>query len=146
MKAPLAGCLCMRWRGLEPPRPARGTRPSTLRVYQFRHQRAQGIVAVGEFDSVRNPRYRNANRRSTREPSMLSKRQQEIYDFVVSYAAKHGYPPTVREIGEEVGLASPSTVHAHLANLELECPRFRRVAADIPRPLQVRQVRVHGGR
>src|SRR6188508_1662699 len=49
---------------------------------------------------------------------MLSKRQQEIYDFVVSYAAKHGYPPTVREIGEEVGLASPSTVHAHLANLE----------------------------
>jgi repressor LexA len=49
---------------------------------------------------------------------MLSKRQQEIYDFVVSYAAKHGYPPTVREIGEDVGLASPSTVHAHLANLE----------------------------
>ncbi|HLM93238.1 MAG TPA: transcriptional repressor LexA [Gaiellaceae bacterium] len=49
---------------------------------------------------------------------MLSKRQQEIYDFVVSYAAKQGYPPTVREIGEEVGLASPSTVHAHLANLE----------------------------
>ena len=49
---------------------------------------------------------------------MLSKRQQEIYDFVISYAAKHGYPPTVREIGEEVGLASPSTVHAHLANLE----------------------------
>ena len=49
---------------------------------------------------------------------MLSKRQQRIYDFVISYAAKHGYPPTVREIGEEVGLASPSTVHAHLANLE----------------------------
>jgi repressor LexA len=49
---------------------------------------------------------------------MLSKRQQEIYDFVVRYAAKQGYPPTVREIGEEVGLASPSTVHAHLANLE----------------------------
>src|SRR3954468_20409429 len=48
---------------------------------------------------------------------MLSKRQQEIYDFVVRYAATHGYPPTVREIGEEVGLASPSTVHAHLANL-----------------------------
>ena len=39
---------------------------------------------------------------------MLSKRQQEIYDFVVRYAAKHGYPPTVREIGEAVGLASPS--------------------------------------
>jgi repressor LexA len=49
---------------------------------------------------------------------MLSKRQQEIFDFVVAYADKHGYPPTVREIGDAVGLASPSTVHAHLANLE----------------------------
>jgi repressor LexA len=49
---------------------------------------------------------------------MLSKRQREIFDFVVAYADKHGYPPTVREIGESVGLASPSTVHAHLANLE----------------------------
>jgi repressor LexA len=49
---------------------------------------------------------------------MLSKRQGEIFDYVVKYADKHGYPPTVREIGEAVGLASPSTVHAHLANLE----------------------------
>lgn len=49
---------------------------------------------------------------------MLSKRQAEIFDFVLKYADKHGYPPTVREIGEAVGLASPSTVHAHLANLE----------------------------
>jgi repressor LexA len=49
---------------------------------------------------------------------MLSKRQSEIYDFVLEYVDEHGYPPTVREIGEAVGLASPSTVHAHLANLE----------------------------
>ena len=49
---------------------------------------------------------------------MLSKRQREIYDFVVGYVDGRGYPPTVREIGEAVGLASPSTVHAHLANLE----------------------------
>lgn len=49
---------------------------------------------------------------------MLSTRQQEIFDFVVAYARKHGYPPTVREIGAEVGLASPSTVHVHLAKLE----------------------------
>jgi repressor LexA len=49
---------------------------------------------------------------------MLTQRQREIYDFVVRYADRHGYPPTVREIGEAVGLASPSTVHAHLANLE----------------------------
>src|SRR4029077_6137560 len=49
---------------------------------------------------------------------MLTGRQQEIWDFLVDYVDTHGYPPTVREIGEAVGLASPSTVHAHLANLE----------------------------
>jgi len=48
----------------------------------------------------------------------LTARQQEIWQFLVDYVDRHGYPPTVREIGEEVGLASPSTVHAHLANLE----------------------------
>ena len=48
----------------------------------------------------------------------LTGRQQEIWDFLVDYVDGHGYPPTVREIGEAVGLASPSTVHAHLANLE----------------------------
>lgn len=51
---------------------------------------------------------------------MLTDRQQEIYDFVVEYVETRGYPPTVREIGERVGLASPSTVHAHLATLERE--------------------------
>jgi repressor LexA len=49
---------------------------------------------------------------------MLTERQQEIWNFLVEYVDGHGYPPTVREIGERVGLASPSTVHAHLANLE----------------------------
>lgn len=49
---------------------------------------------------------------------MLTVRQQEIWDYLVAYVERHGYPPTVREIGEAVGLASPSTVHAHLANLE----------------------------
>ncbi|MBA2615978.1 MAG: transcriptional repressor LexA [Actinobacteria bacterium] len=49
---------------------------------------------------------------------MLTARQQQIYEFVTGYVDRHGYPPTVREIGEAVGLASPSTVHAHLANLE----------------------------
>ena len=49
---------------------------------------------------------------------MLTARQQEIWGFLVEYVDGHGYPPTVREIGEAVGLASPSTVHAHLANLE----------------------------
>jgi len=48
----------------------------------------------------------------------LTKRQQEIFDFIKKYSAGHGYPPTVRDIGKAVGLASSSTVHAHLANLE----------------------------
>ena len=82
----------------------------------------------------------------------LTARQQEIWQFLVTYVDDHGYPPTVREIGEEVGLASPSTVHAHLANLErvglikrdpskpraIELTGHRRVAAagiesDVPR-------------
>ena len=48
----------------------------------------------------------------------LTKRQQEIVDFIKRYSAKYGYPPTVRDIGKAVGLASSSTVHAHLSNLE----------------------------
>jgi repressor LexA len=48
----------------------------------------------------------------------LTKRQQEIFDFVKRYVSEHGYPPTVRDIGKAIGLASSSTVHAHLANLE----------------------------
>ena len=48
----------------------------------------------------------------------LTKRQQEIFDFIKKYSAKYGYQPTVRDIGKAVGLASSSTVHAHLANLE----------------------------
>jgi repressor LexA len=48
----------------------------------------------------------------------LTKRQQEIFDFVKRYSARYGYPPTVRDIGKAVGLTSSSTVHAHLSNLE----------------------------
>jgi repressor LexA len=48
----------------------------------------------------------------------LTKRQQEIFDFVKKYVREHGYPPTVRDIGKAIGLTSSSTVHAHLANLE----------------------------
>ena len=49
---------------------------------------------------------------------ILTARQQEIWQYLIEYVDGHGYPPTVREIGDAVGLASPSTVHAHLANLE----------------------------
>jgi len=48
----------------------------------------------------------------------LTKRQQEIFEFIKSYSSQHGYPPTVRDIGRAIGLTSSSTVHAHLANLE----------------------------
>jgi len=48
----------------------------------------------------------------------LTKRQQEIFDYIKRYSNDVGYPPTVRDIGKAVGLASSSTVHAHLANLE----------------------------
>src|SRR3989442_1713996 len=75
------------------------------------------------LDAVRRSPYpccRTHVRLTTRplEADMLTGRQQEIWDFLVDYVDRHGYPPTVREIGEAVGLASPSTVHAHLANLE----------------------------
>jgi repressor LexA len=58
--------------------------------------------------------------KGVREPVdlKLTKRQQEIFDFIKRYSAEHGYPPTVRDIGKAIGLTSSSTVHAHLANLE----------------------------
>ncbi len=48
----------------------------------------------------------------------ISKRQQDILNFIKDEVKSKGYPPSVREIGEAVGLASSSTVHGHLARLE----------------------------
>lgn len=48
----------------------------------------------------------------------ISKRQQDILDFIKNEVRQKGYPPSVREIGQAVGLASSSTVHGHLARLE----------------------------
>ena len=48
----------------------------------------------------------------------LTAKQQQIYDYIRDFTAGHGYPPSVREIGEAVGLKSPSTVHFHLKGLE----------------------------
>jgi repressor LexA len=48
----------------------------------------------------------------------LTERQSAILSFIARHCRDNGYPPTVREIGMGVGLASPSTVHAHLAKLE----------------------------
>jgi repressor LexA len=50
--------------------------------------------------------------------SVTTERQRDILDYLREFVDDHGYPPTVREIGEAVGLSSPSTVHAHLAQLE----------------------------
>lgn len=48
----------------------------------------------------------------------ITKRQQQIYDFIRAYQQEKGYPPSVREMAAAVGLSSPSTVHAHLSALE----------------------------
>ena len=50
--------------------------------------------------------------------SDITARQQRILDFIAETVRERGYPPTVREIGEAVGLTSSSSVHAQLANLE----------------------------
>src|SRR4051794_25231257 len=52
------------------------------------------------------------------EAAPLTPRQQEILEFVDQEVRRRGYPPSVREIGEAVGLSSSSTVHAHLAALQ----------------------------
>ena len=70
----------------------------------------------------------------------LSNRQRDILGFVNDHVGRHGYPPTVREIGQAVGLTSPSTVHAHLAALE-KAGLVRRDATK-PRALEV----LDGGR
>ena len=48
----------------------------------------------------------------------LTRKQQQIYDFILEFTAQHGYPPSVREIGSAMGLKSPSTVHFHMKGLE----------------------------
>ena len=48
----------------------------------------------------------------------LTAKQQQIYDYILTFTADHGYPPSVREIGAAVGLKSPSTVHFHMKGLE----------------------------
>src|SRR6476619_4815040 len=128
----------MRPRGFEPPRAKRLTRPSTLRVYQFRHRRRRrpsiepGFSAhppgFGPFHAntcfrpeghlLCRTHVRDARERNLMADVKLTKRQQEIFDFIKRYTVEKGYPPTVRDIGQAIGLTSSSTVHAHLSNLE----------------------------
>ena len=48
----------------------------------------------------------------------LTRKQQQIYDYILAFTNEHGYPPSVREIAAAVGLKSPSTVHFHMKGLE----------------------------
>jgi len=52
------------------------------------------------------------------EGARLTDRQRQVLEFIDTEVRRRGYPPSVREIGEAVGLSSPSTVHAHLAALQ----------------------------
>ncbi|GMQ92908.1 MAG: transcriptional repressor LexA [Acidimicrobiia bacterium] len=67
--------------------------------------------------------------------SSLTPRQREILDLISSTVAARGYPPSVREIGEEVGLSSPSTVHSHLSTLATQ--GFIRRDPSKPRAIEV---------
>jgi repressor LexA len=93
---------------------------------------------------------------------VLSERQQQVLDYIKKTVAERGYPPSVREIGEALGLSSPSTVHSHLSGLVAAGALHRDpskpraivvvgdasgdVAADAPvsRPGRVRDVPVLG--
>jgi repressor LexA len=66
----------------------------------------------------------------------LTDRQREILQFIVTEQRDRGYPPSVREIGEAVGLTSPSTVHSHLATLQRR--GYLRRDPTKPRAIEVR--------
>jgi len=65
----------------------------------------------------------------------LTDRQREILDFIIAIQKERGYPPSVREIGEAVGLTSPSTVHTHLSTLQRR--GFLRRDPTKPRAIEV---------
>jgi repressor LexA len=67
---------------------------------------------------------------------VLTGKRREILDFIAAQLRKHGYPPSVREIGEAVGLTSSSTVHAHLSTLQRQGYLLRDPTK--PRALEVR--------
>ena len=72
----------------------------------------------------------------------LSDRQREILDVIVASVRERGYPPSVREIGEAVGLTSPSTVHSHLSTLQRL--GFLKRDPDKPRAIEVHYDEISG--
>lgn len=75
-----------------------------------------GRMVIFERTDVRNPIPTRSSEAMADNP--LTRRQQEVIDAIRSFSERHGYPPTVRDIGSAIGLTSSSTVHVHLANLE----------------------------
>jgi repressor LexA len=76
------------------------------------------VKAVASLDSYMSSTGVGRNRRETKELEVtLTERQQQVLDYIRETVAGRGYPPSVREIGEAVGLSSPSTVHSHLNTL-----------------------------
>lgn len=69
------------------------------------------------------------------ERTRLSDRQEQILDYILEMVSTRGYPPSVREIGDAVGLSSPSTVHSHIATLVRE--GFIRKDPTKPRAIEV---------
>jgi repressor LexA len=67
---------------------------------------------------------------------MLTARQREVLVIIEQHMRERGYPPSVREIGDAVGLTSPSTVHAHLAALQRQ--GYLRRDPTKPRAIEVR--------
>jgi repressor LexA len=64
------------------------------------------------------PALPHAPRRSSRGSGKITARQRQVLEFIERQMRERGYPPSVREIGEAIGLTSPSTVHSHLNTLQ----------------------------
>ena len=72
---------------------------------------------------------------STQSKARLSRRQQQILEFIRESVLSRGFPPSIREIGEAVGLSSSSTVHSHLRSLETK--GFLRRNPSKPRSIEL---------
>ena len=75
-------------------------------------------------------------------PTEVTARQREILDLILETVRRRGYPPSVREIGEAVGLSSPSTVHSHLSAL-VDAGKLRRDPSK-PRAIEVLETHAEG--
>lgn len=71
----------------------------------------------------------------------LTPRQAQILNFIRDFTAKHGYAPTIREIGNGVGLASSSTTHTHVENLK----RKGMLTVEYDKPRTIRLTEKVGG-